>query len=201
MTEDDAKPHQLCRRALLTLLAAVAGGCGLVDGPSYVLTPVPGYALTGSPGTVAVRPIVLPQFLQRTGIVQGADMPLTDGAVPTEWWAEPLDLMIGRVVTQNLTQRLPGVRVVFDPHPPFTVSDVWIELTLEHFDTNQTGDAVVQAHVGVVGLRYLGRSAWRTVSPAGGSTRALVTALSIALARFTDLIAALVVESWAIQFH
>ncbi len=121
--------------------------------------------------------------------------------MPTEWWAEPLELMIGRVVTQNLIQRLPGVRVVFDPQPPFTVSDVWIELVLEHFDTNQTGDAVVQAHVGVVGLRYLGRSAWRTVSPAGDSTRALVTALSIALGRFCDLIAALVVESWAIQFH
>jgi uncharacterized protein len=201
MIEGCETPHHLCRRALMTLLGATASGCNLWDGPVYVLTPVPGYALTGSPRTVAVRPVVLPQYLQQTGIVHTSELPLAIAAAPSEWWAEPLDVMIGRVVAQNLMQRLPGVRVVADPQPPFTPSDVWVELTLQRFDTNQTGDALVQAQVGVVGLRYLGRSAWRTVSPAGGSTSAMVTALSIALAHFTDLVAALVVESWAIQFH
>jgi uncharacterized protein len=201
MTEGNENPHYLCRRALVTLLAAAVSGCDLWDGSAYVLTPVPGYTLTGAPKTVAVRPVVLPQFLQRTEIVHASDIPVMGASAPSEWWAEPLDVMIGRVVAQNLIQRLPGVRVVSDPQPPFTPSDVWVELTLQRFDANPAGDALVQAQVGVVGVRYLGRSAWRTVSPAGGSTRAMVTALSIALAHFTDLVAALVVESWAIQFH
>jgi uncharacterized lipoprotein YmbA len=75
------------------------------------------------------------------------------------------------------------------------------DLTLQRFDTNQSGDVLVQAQVGVVGLRFLTRTAWNTVTPADGSTQAMVTALSIALAKFTDLIAALVVESWAVRFR
>jgi uncharacterized lipoprotein YmbA len=91
--------------------------------------------------------------------------------------------------------------VFFDPHPPYAPTDVWVELTLSRFDTNQAGDALIQASVGVIGLRFITRMAWKTVTPADDSTQALVTALSIALGRFCDLIAALVVESRYEPFH
>ncbi len=187
------------RRAMLALLAATAAGCMPVDN-QYVLMPVPGAPLTGSPMTVSVRGIVLPQALQRPDIIRTTDVPMSPEPVGI-FWAEPLDLMIGRVLTQNLIQRLPGSYVFFDPRPPFTPADVWVELTLARFDTNRAGDVLVQASVGVIGLRFITRTAWKTVTPADGSTPALVTALSIALARFCDLIAALVVESHQQSFR
>lgn len=187
------------RRDILALVAALTSGC--MPGPFFVLTPVPGPVLTGSPMTVAVRTVTLPQLLQRPDIVRTSEFPVPDAGIASAWWAEPLDLMVGRVLTQDLMQRLPGSRVFFDPAPPFAPADVWVDLTLMRFDTNQQGDALVQAQVGVIGLRYLTRTVWRTVTPAGGSTQALVTALSIALAHFADLIAALVVESWQVQFR
>ncbi|MFO1028768.1 MAG: ABC-type transport auxiliary lipoprotein family protein [Acetobacteraceae bacterium] len=193
----DASHPQLRRRTLLALMAAATTGC---VPPRTVLTPVPGPVLTGSPMTVSVRTITLPQLLQRPEIICTSDMPAV--AVPAEaCWAEAPDLMIGRVLTQDLIQRLPGSRVFFDPMPPFSPADVWVDLTLMRFETNDTGDVLAQAQVSVVGLRYLTRTAWRTVTPAGGSTQALATALSIALARFSDLIATLIVESWQVQFR
>ena len=187
------------RRQVLALLAASLTGC-IPASNAYVLTPVPGTALTGTPMTVSVRGVALPQWLQRGDVVRATDVPLPD-EVPSAWWAEPLDVMIGRVATQDLIQRMPGSYVFFDPRPPFTPADVWVELTFSRFDTNRDGIVLVQGSVGVIGLRFLTRTVWKTVTPADDSTQALVTALSIALGRFCDLIAAVIVESRQQAFH
>ena len=200
MIGHEARLFGMGRRTTLALLAAMVTGCMPPGGPEYVLTPVPGPILTGSPMTVSVRGVSVPQFLRQLGIVYASDIPRPQ-AIPSEWWAEPLDLMIGRVMTQDLMQRLPGSRVFFDPAPPYTPSDVWVDVTVARFDTNPAGDVLVQAQVGVVGLRFLTRTAWRTVTPANGSTKSMVTALSIALATFSDLIATLVVESRAQGYY
>jgi uncharacterized protein len=169
---------------MVAIIAAATSGCMALGDHTYVLTPLSGRVLIGGPTSVSVRGVTLTQ-LPRPPDVQG------------QWWAEPLDLMIGRVLAQNLTQRLPVSRVTFDPAPPFAPANVLVELSVAQFGTNQAGDVLVQAEAKVVGLRLLDRSAWRTITPASGSTQAMVTALSIALADFTDLIAALVIESWS----
>src|SRR4051794_1050173 len=79
------------RRAVLMLLAAAGAGCVSGNG-RYVLTPVPGRALTGSPRTISVRGVTLPQVLQRPDIANSMEPPASQPI----WWAEPLDLMIGR---------------------------------------------------------------------------------------------------------
>lgn len=194
------RPRRLRRRDAMPLLAAAVAGCGLSDGPLYTLTPEPGPMLTGAPRNVAVRGVSLPQFLQRQDIVRSSAAPLAWGP-PSEWWAEPLDVMIGQVLALNLIQRLPGTRVFLDLQAPHTATDAWIDLSILRFDTERTGEAVVQAQVQVIGHWLLTRLAWKRVTPANGSTQALAVALSIALARFSDLVAALLVESWQVPFR
>ena len=200
MHQDMRYRAQFTRRELGVLLSAALGGCDLQGGTPAVLTPVPGPMLTGAPQTVAVRSIGLPQAIPGRLGQQASDMEVPSLPLVASW-GQPLYLMIGRVLAQNLMQRLPGTRVFVDPLPPFTPCDTWIELTVFRFDTNMGGDALVQAQVQVGGLRLLTRTAWKRVTPAGSSPQAMAVAFSIALGQFSDLVAVLVVESWAVAFR
>jgi hypothetical protein len=173
----------------------MAAGCA--EPSPYVLMPVPGAMLTGAPMTVLIRGVMLSQIPRQPAII-GASLLPPPPTPATVWWAEPLSAMIARVLAQDLTQRLPGTRMIVALEPPFPASDTWIDLSVERFDTNRQGDVLVVAVVQVAGLRLLTRSAWKQITPANGSAQALVAALSIALGALADHVAALVVESWAV---
>ena len=100
----------MLRRRLLLLLAAAPVGCASPSPTLYVLAPLPGTPQPGGPRTVELREIGLARYLERPQIVRSSEGYRLD-VLSNEWWGEPLGAMLGRVLVQELTQRLPGSTV------------------------------------------------------------------------------------------
>jgi uncharacterized protein len=126
----------LCGAGLLALAA-----CSSPEPAFYTLEPVQG-AIVSAPARVieVVRP-GLAGYLDRSDIVvknAGYRLQLTSGAR----WAEPLGDMIGRVVAQDISQRLPGSSVYAESGAIGADPELRVELNVQRFD--QTGDGVVR---------------------------------------------------------
>ena len=99
-----------------------------------------------------------------------------------EWWGEPLDTMMSRILVQELNQRLPGSTVYGDNGAISTPADATVEINLQRFDLTAmalcAGGAgrCEKAHVSSRGVTF-------TVRAGGRTTQALVAAMSKAMAR------------------
>ena len=96
----------LGRRALLVLLAVA--GCASPDPAYYTLRPVAGTAVPSGGGPVKLARPGLAGYLDRPEIVRNSAtnrLTLQSG----ERWGEPVGDMIGRVLAEDMGQRLPGV--------------------------------------------------------------------------------------------
>ena len=93
-----------------------------------------------------------------------------------DWWGEPLDTMMSRILVQELNQRLPGSTVYGDNGAISTTPDVTVAINLQRFDLNRDGAVLMAAQVAVEGKRGGARGLALTVRPADGTTQALVSA-------------------------
>src|SRR5215813_8329714 len=90
--------------ALCATLAATS--CSSPDPKLYTIAPVSGSERIGAPKVIALHGVAVAQYLQRSPIVESsADYRVMLRA--NAWWGEPLDAMLGRVLAEDLTQRLP----------------------------------------------------------------------------------------------
>ena len=178
-----------CCLALLFLLAA----CGSSP-PSrfYTLDPT-GAASSGvmrSKGAVAVGQITLPAELDRLSFVtrEGANQIAVSDQ---DRWAAPLDGMIRRVLTTDLSHRLPPGTVVApgDPVPP---SARGVTLTIRNFIGDASGHVVLDAdwavsqgkgHPAIIHRETIAREA------GSGDAAAIAAAMSQALGALADRIA------------
>ena len=106
-----------------------------------------------------------------------------------EWWGEPLDAMMSRILVQELNQRLPGSTVYGDSGAISTRSDATVEINLQRFDLDHTGAVLLVAQVAVDGKVMVAQGVSFTVLPADASTKALVAAMSTATAQLADVTA------------
>ncbi len=106
-----------------------------------------------------------------------------------EWWGEPLDTMMGRVLVQELDQRLPGSTVYSDSGAISTPADTTIEINLQRFDLDRDGDVLLAAQIAVEGKRSVSRAVAVKQRPEDATTQALVAAMSVAVAQLADTIA------------
>jgi uncharacterized lipoprotein YmbA len=180
----------LPRRALL-LLAALAG-CTSPEPTYYTLTPVPGTPRGGAPRVVELRRIGLAGYLDRADVVhgrQGVQLQLGNN----ERWGEPLGDMIGRVLAEDLTGRLPGTTVYSAAGSISAEPDATVEVDIQRFDADSAGRVDLLAQVAVERRGSHRAETARTVrlsQPAAGSaTPALVMAMSGALGQLADAIA------------
>lgn len=111
-----------------------------------------------------------------------------------EWWGEPLDSMIGRILVQELNQRLPGSMVYGDSGAISTPSDATVEINLQRLDLNRDGAVLLAAQIAVAGKGTASRGVMFTVRPADGTTQALVSAMSTATAQLADTLAEMLVS-------
>lgn len=180
------------RRAALLALAALPAACSSPNPTLYVLAPIPGTTHAGAPKVIALRAISIAHYLERSQIVRSSESYRID-VLSNEWWGEPLDTMMGRILVQELNQRLPGSTVYADSGAISTPPDATVEINLQRLDLDRQGALLLVAQVAVDGRELASRGVSLTVQPADPTTRALVAAMSEALARLADTIASMVV--------
>ena len=143
-----------------------------------------------------MRQVSLARYLERSQIVRSsADYELK--VQSNDWWGEPLGAMIGRVLQQDLTQRLPGTQVFNDAGAISPDADWQVEVNLLQMDLNQAGVLVVRAQIAVSAKEGAPKTeSERFEQPvAGPSVAGQVAASSQALGKLSDAIAALVVAA------
>ncbi len=178
----------LSRRLILLTLAALPAACASPNPTLYVLGTEPGATRTGAPRIVQVRPIAVAHYLERSQIVRSSEGYRMD-VLSNEWWGEPLDTMISRILVQELNQRLPGSSVYGESGAISTPPDATVEIDLQRFDLDRSGSLLLTAQAAVDGKTRSSRPITLTVRPVDGTTTAIVAAMSIATGQLADIVA------------
>ncbi|HBK08810.1 MAG TPA: hypothetical protein DDZ81_23635 [Acetobacteraceae bacterium] len=178
----------LSRRLALLALAALPASCASPNPTLYVLGIEPGPIHSAAPRVIQMRAIAVAHYLERSQIVRSSEGYRMD-VLSNEWWGEPLDTMIGRILVQELNERLPGSTVYGESGAISTPPDATVEINLQRFDLNREGAVLLNAQVAVDGRTLASRGVTFTVRPADGTTAAMVAAMSMATAQLADVIA------------
>lgn len=188
-------------RAAVAAVAVAAGGGGALgcgsSPPStfYALSAERGVAEPALVHTLKLRRPAIAGYLDRQAIVAqvtGHRLVLVD----TDRWASPLDEMLGRVLAQDIEQRLAG-SVVFTEDGAITAeAEITLEVDVRRLDVGDGGEASLVAEVAMEKGAGHAALATRRVelrqAPRDTSTRALVAAMSDLVGKLADAIAALV---------
>jgi uncharacterized lipoprotein YmbA len=181
---------KLSRRIALLALAALPAACASPNPTLYVLATVPGATHHGAPHIVELRAVAVAHYLERSQIVRSAEGYRMD-VLSNEWWGEPLAPMMGRILVQELNQRLPGSTVYGDSGAISTPADARVEINLQRFDLDRAGAVLLAAQIATDGERKASRAVALQVRPEDATTQALVAAMSTAVAQVADTIAAM----------
>lgn len=181
----------LSRRTALLALAALPVGCASPNPALYVLAVEPGPTHRGAPKVIQLRAVAIPHYLERSQIVRSSDGYRMD-VLSNDWWGEPVDSMLGRVLVQELNQRLPGSMVYSDSGAISAPPDATVEINVQRMDLDRDGSLLLAAQVAVDGKRLATQGVRITERPADGTVSALVAAMSIAVGRLADTVAAMV---------
>jgi uncharacterized lipoprotein YmbA len=178
------------RRWVLWSLAAWPAACSSPNPTLYVVAAEPGTVRNGAPRIIELRAIGLPRYLERSQIVKSSEGYRMD-VLANEWWGEPLDAMLARVLVEELGQRLSGSTVYAEAGAITTGPDAMVEVNLQRFDLDRQGEVLLMAQVAVEARGSSTRSVRFTERPANATTGALVAAMSVVTARLADMIAAM----------
>ena len=187
----------LPRRRLLLVPAGLAllAGCSASPNPTlYTAAVVPGPPRPGAPHIVVLREISLARYLERPQIVRSSAA-YQLAVAPNDWWGEPLAAMLGRVLVEGLSQRLPGSVVLSELGAIGNTADATVEINVLRLDADADGSVVLRAQIGIT-LATARSSptaqaiALRAAAPVAG-VAGEVAAISDALGQLADRIAAL----------
>ncbi len=180
----------------LLLIVGLLAGCASPDARLYTLAVVNGTPHTGAPlGSIELLRPGIAGYLDRAEIVRSnANFELHQAAF--ERWGEPLGEMIGRVLAEDLSQRLPGTAVFTEAGALSSDPDLKLEVDVQRFDLDGTGHLVLIAQAAVSRGRTHDQIATRSfrigVTPEDGSTRGQAAAMSQALGQMADAVAGMV---------
>ena len=160
----------------------------------YTLAPVPGTPRPGGPHIVMLQQISLARYLERPEIVRSSENYRLD-VLTNEIWGEPLGAMIGRVLAEDLMQRLPGTNLFSANGAISAPADATVEVNIQRMDTDATGALAFAAQAAVEFTRSHRIQATRNVTTsvpvASPDTATEVRAMSIAVGQLADTIAAM----------
>lgn len=181
------------RRWMLCLvLAGVVAACSSPEPAYYTLAAVPGVAKPGGPAQVELRRLGLAGYLDRSEIVR-ANSPYSIRLNGAERWGEPFGDLVARILAEDLNTRLPGTSVFTSAGSITAEADAKIEMDIQRFDADASGQAVLLAQVAVSRGQARTSAATRVVrimvQPAGPSTAELVAAMSKGLGQLADAVA------------
>jgi uncharacterized lipoprotein YmbA len=181
------------RRLLILALAGLPVACASPSPNQYVLEARPGTIRRGAPKSIVVRPVSLARYLERPQIVRSVAGYRVD-ELKNDWWGEPLEAMILRILVEELSERLPGSTVVADTGAITPKSDVAVEVNLQRMDLDAAGTLDLSAQIAVDAQSVRSSGVALSVRPAGDGTAALVAAMSVAVGQLADAIVLLLVQ-------
>ena len=162
-------------RRLVMAMVVVVAGCASPPTDLFTLAAVPGPAVTSSTHSVELRRIGLAGYLDRPGIVR-SNAQYRLQVSDLDRWGEPLGGMVARVFTEAGAIS--------------TQPDVVLELDIQRFDADATGDVVLLAQAAVrhdAGNRPATARIWRLSQHLpSDSTRDLVATMSAVLGQLAD---------------
>ena len=176
----------------LGCLLVLAGCSGSPSPDLYTLAATPGGVVQTHKLSVELRRVGLAGYLDRPEIVHGTEayrLKLSGN----DRWGEPLAGMLGRVLTEDLVERLPQAAVYTEAGAISTRPDTVLEIDIQRMDSDADGTLVLLAQVAV---RPDGKTAQastiRLTTPlaAGATTtQAQVAAMSAVLGSLADRVA------------
>lgn len=155
----------------------------------YALAAVSGKVHQASLGAIEVRRPGIAGYLDRTEVLAQWDGQRLDLADNTGW-AEPIAAMIGRVLAEDLSDRLPGT-VVFAASSDLSLqATAAVELVIRKFDLGSDG----YVHLNVLwSVRGAGQPTTHIstlqAKPASTNTSAVVATMSSLLGQLADEVA------------
>lgn len=178
-----------CRAVLCAAILGLAACASSPEPSYYTLAPVPGPTHPGGSATVEVRRPGLAAYLDRTDIVRRSDS-YRLAIASSEQWGEPLDNLIGRVLAEELTDRLPGSTVFSDD--AVSAHEALVDVDVTRFDEDSHGTVTLLAQVAVQrgpNQPQAVRSVRLTMPARSASTSDMVAAMSQLLGQLADTIA------------
>ena len=176
------------RRILMLGSVLLATSCTSPSPVLYTLAVVPGAEHPGGPRQIEVRSIALARYLERSQIVRSSEDYRLD-VLGNDWWGEPLDAMIGRVLTQSLAHRLPGSTVYNANGAISATPDATVAVNVQRLDQDHSGAVVLVAQIGIHRKGDMTRGVTIRVMPSAAGTPGLVAAMSDAVGKLADDIA------------
>ena len=188
--------HRLRLTAALWATLVVAS-CASPDPKLYTIAALPGTVSSGAAKVIALRSVGVAQYLLRSPIVMSSgDYRVALRA--NAWWAEPIDAMLGRVLVEDLAQRLPQSTIYASAGAVTGSPDATIELEVQRLDLDHDGTLLLIAQASVT---FKGRASPDTRSfrisqpPPSSDVEGQVAAASTALAQVADRIAVMLVAN------
>lgn len=183
------------RRWQLALVgvAMVLAACSSTEPALYTIVPVQGAIQSGAPSVIVLQTIGLARYLDRSQIVQSSENHRLD-VRSNDWWGEPLGAMLGRVLTEELSQRLPQSTVINETGAVTATPDAVLELDVRRLDLDAGGNLILlaQANVSGKGRRTPVLRSFRiAVTPSATGVPGAVQAISTAVGQLADGLAAL----------
>jgi uncharacterized protein len=177
------------RRAFAVSLAGALAACASSSPTLYTLAPPLGPVRRGGPRTVELRTNAIARYLERSQIVRSSENYRLD-VLPNDWWGEPLDAMIGRVLAQALSQRLGGSTVYPENGAISTEPGATVQVNIQRFDQGTDGSLHLLAQYAVVRRGSDARQVTLSTPVSGSAPAELVAAMSAAIGQLADRIAA-----------
>jgi uncharacterized lipoprotein YmbA len=186
----------MCRvyRVFMTLAALAAIGCG--SSPNaiyYAMASTHGASQAGWAHLIQLRRPALAGYLDRAEIVSRV-VAYRLHVASGESWSEPLGDMIGRLVGEDLSERLPGSIVFTEASPISADPDAVVSLDVQRFDVGADGAVVLLAEFTLEKppshTAFGSRRVEIRMRPSDSGTAALVGTMSVLLGQLADEVAA-----------
>lgn len=184
----------LLGRRFVTMAAPLAvAACSSPDPNYYSIITRPGPSVGGGPKVVLVKDIGLASYLDRREIVRSSENYRLD-VMANDWWGEALGSMLGRVLVQELSQRLPQSSVYGESGAINTDPTATVGVNIQRLDADKAGVLILIAQVAIDfnrPRRTAGRNFTISKPLATQDIPGLVAAISDAVGELADGIAGL----------
>jgi uncharacterized protein len=177
---------------LQAFVAATLASCASRNPALYTLASIPGTPQGGGPKVVVLREIGLARYLERSQIVRSSEG-YQLAVEANNWWGEPLGSMIGRILAEELAQRLHGTSVFGENGAIAGDADATVEVNIQRMDADRAGTVILAAQIAVTFSKPRRtpstRSVRFTAQPPSPDMRGEVAAMSTALGQLADTVA------------
>jgi uncharacterized protein len=129
-------------------LALTTVGCSSPSPSLYTIAPVDGAVKNGAPRVVLIQQVALARYLERPQIVRSSENYRLD-IMANDWWGEPLAAMIGRILAEELAQRLPQSMVLNESGTISTQPDATVALNIQRLDETTDGVVTLRAQASI----------------------------------------------------